>query len=193
MSGIPSSAPLRPEPSSSLLEGLRQGAAGAWRRLFDLYAPVIACWCRRRGLQPADADDVVQDVFATPSLADFRRDRGSGSFVAWLFTITRSRLLDWQRRQGQAEAAGGSDHQQQIEALAVPASDDDSGEFQQLALRRALDIVQAKVDTRTWTAFWRTVVDGQDVALVAAELRMTAGAVRVAKSRILQRLRDEMD
>jgi RNA polymerase sigma-70 factor, ECF subfamily len=175
------------------MEGLCSGRADAWRRLHDVYAPVIACWCRRRGLRPDDADDVVQDVFATPGLLDFHRDGGSDSFVSWLFTITRSRLLDRQRRQGHAEAAGGSDHQQQMEALAAPASDEDSGEFEQLALRRALDMVQAKVDTRTWTAFWRAVVDGQDVARVAAELGMPPGAVRVAKSRVLQQLRDEMD
>jgi RNA polymerase sigma-70 factor (ECF subfamily) len=111
-----------------------------------------------------------------------------------LFTITRSRLLDWQRRQqSKPGAVGGSDFQQRLEAVAEPASAEEAGQFQQFALRRVLDLVQANVDRRSWTAFWRTVVDGQDMHLVAAELGMTPGAVRVAKCRVLQRLRDELE
>lgn len=62
-----------------------------------------------------------------------------------------------------------------------------------VAMRQALDEGKPKVDERTWTVFWRVVVDGQDVARVAEEMGMTAGAVRVAKCRVLQRLRDEME
>jgi RNA polymerase sigma-70 factor (ECF subfamily) len=155
---------------------------------------VIACWGRRRGIQQADVDDVVQEVLTTPALLDFRRDHGSGSFIAFLYTIVRSRLVDQQQRQRrQPNATGGSDYQQRLEAIAEPPSADEASEFQQLALRQALDLVQPKVGERTWTAFWRVVVDGQDVALVAEQLGMTAGGVRVAKCRVLQRLRDELE
>jgi RNA polymerase sigma-70 factor (ECF subfamily) len=41
-------------------------------------------------------------------------------------------------------------------------------------------------------AFWRTAVDGQSAAETAAELGMSVPAVRMAKSRVLHRLRQEM-
>jgi RNA polymerase sigma-70 factor (ECF subfamily) len=47
-------------------------------------------------------------------------------------------------------------------------------------------------EERTWQAFWRTAVDGRSAADVGAELGMTPGAVRVAKSRVLHRLREEL-
>src|SRR5205085_2539769 len=105
---------------------VRVGSSRAWRRLLELYAPVIACWCRRAGLQPADADDVLQDVFRTVAghVGDFRRDAGSGSFVAWLFTVTRTRILDHQRRlAGEPPGVGGSDFQQRLHE--VPQAEED--------------------------------------------------------------------
>ncbi len=188
------SALKRPEPSSNLLDGLRCGLPGAWQRLHAVYAPVIACWCRRQSLQQADVEDIVQDVLTTPALVDFRRAQEGGSFVAFLFTITRSRLVDhWRRQQRQPVGAGGSDARQRQEAVAEPAAEDEASDFRMLALRRALDIVQPEVEAKTWAAFWRTVIDGQDIALVAEQLQMTPGAVRVAKCRVLQRLRDELE
>ena len=45
---------------------------------------------------------------------------------------------------------------------------------------------------RTWQAFWRTAVEGQAPKNVAAELGVRPDAVRMAKSRVLRRLRDEL-
>src|SRR2546429_6346288 len=49
----------------------------SWRRLADLYGPLVYGWCRGRGLQPADAEDVLQEVFLTVAsrIGDFRRER----------------------------------------------------------------------------------------------------------------------
>ena len=51
--------------SSGLLSGVRACDRNAWRRMSVLYGPLVYYWCRRQGLQSADADDVVQDVFKT--------------------------------------------------------------------------------------------------------------------------------
>jgi RNA polymerase sigma-70 factor (ECF subfamily) len=58
--------------------------------------------------------------------------------------------------------------------------------------RRGLELIRREFEVRTWQAFWRTAVDGRATADVAAELGMSPGAVRVAKSRVLQRLRSEL-
>jgi RNA polymerase sigma-70 factor (ECF subfamily) len=61
-----------------------------------------------------------------------------------------------------------------------------------MLMRRGLELVQNEFTERTWRAFWCTAVDGRDAHEVGAELGMTAGAVRVAKSRVVSRLRDEL-
>ncbi len=60
-------------------------------------------------------------------------------------------------------------------------------------MRRALELVRAEFEPATWTAFWRTTVDGAVPADAAAELGVSVNAVYKAKSRVLRRLRDELD
>ena len=58
--------------------------------------------------------------------------------------------------------------------------------------QRALEFVKSEFEENSWRAFWRTAVDGQSAAETAAELGMSVPAVRVAKSRVLHRLRQEI-
>jgi RNA polymerase sigma-70 factor (ECF subfamily) len=57
----------------------------------------------------------------------------------------------------------------------------------------ALQVVQAEFEDRTWQAFWKAVVDEQPTAGIAEDLGMTVNAVRLAKSRVLRRLRSELE
>ena len=59
-------------------------------------------------------------------------------------------------------------------------------------VRRVLEQVREHFSDQTWSAFWRTAVDAQPAVEVAEELSMSAVAVRVAKSRVLRRLREEL-
>jgi RNA polymerase sigma-70 factor, ECF subfamily len=52
--------------------------------------------------------------------------------------------------------------------------------------------VQYQFEDRTWTAFWKVTVENRSPAEVAAELGITANAVRLATSHVLRRLREEM-
>jgi len=63
--------------SSSLIDRVKAGEAGAWDRLVSLYAPLLYHWCRRWKLQEEDLADVFQEVFKTVLLhiGEFRRDR----------------------------------------------------------------------------------------------------------------------
>jgi RNA polymerase sigma-70 factor, ECF subfamily len=67
----------------------------------------------------------------------------------------------------------------------------DEQEFNQVLLR-ALAAIRCEFQERTWQSFWGVVVAGRATADVAADLAMTPGAVRVAKSRVLLRLRREL-
>jgi RNA polymerase sigma-70 factor (ECF subfamily) len=101
--------------SDSLFRRLRAREGAAWHRLVRLYGPVVYGWCRRAGLQEADAADVGQEVFAAVAggIDAFRRDRPGDSFRGWLWGITRHKVNDlWRRRAGQPDGAGGSGAQQ---------------------------------------------------------------------------------
>jgi RNA polymerase sigma-70 factor (ECF subfamily) len=185
--------------SSSLLDRIRSDQAGAWDRLVRLYAPLLYEWCRRWKLQDQDLADVFQEVFKTLVLhiAEFRKERRSDTFRGWLWTITRNKVLDHFRRHShEAAGAGGSQAAMQWAELPapemVPETDPAEAESLRRLLRRGLDLIRSEFEERTWQAFWRTAVEGRAPRDVAVELSMTSGAVRVAKSRVLQRLREEL-
>ena len=84
------------ETSDSLLERL----AGAptdddWRRLNDLYQPLLRTWIARAGVPTSDVDDLVQDVLVVVfrKVGGFER-RGKGAFRAWLRKILANRVRD---------------------------------------------------------------------------------------------------
>jgi RNA polymerase sigma-70 factor (ECF subfamily) len=184
--------------SSTLLERVKARRPEAWQRLVDLYGPVVYRWCRQSGVRREDAADVVQEVFSSVAahVGEFRRDSPGDSFTAWLAAITRNKIRDhFRRRQGRPQARGGTDAQQQfLEIPELPELSQQSGptRWDGLLSRRALDLVRAEFENRTWEAFCRTAVNGQRPADVADDLGMTVNAVYKAKSRVLRRLRREL-
>jgi RNA polymerase sigma-70 factor (ECF subfamily) len=185
--------------SRSLLERLKADEAAAWDRLVTLYAPLVFHWCQRWSLGEPDRADILQEVFQAVFLhiADFRKERRGDSFRGWLRRITRNKVLDHFRRLGrEPQGVGGSDAQTRLTQLPFPQSpeEDSNGDASaELGLfRRALDLIRQEFTERTWQAFWRTAVEGQSPQDVAALLSMSAGAVRVAKCRVLHRLREEL-
>jgi RNA polymerase sigma-70 factor, ECF subfamily len=190
-----------PQPSSgtsrSLLERIRADDAAAWQRLVTLYAPLVCSWCRRWGLQDQDAADVLQEVFqaVVANIAGFRKGSGGGTFRGWLRTITDNKVRDLFRRLGrEPRAVGGSEAQTRLAQVPMPPDHDASASApeERGLLHRALEVIRGEFHERTWQAFWRTAIDGRPSADVATELSMNAGAVRVAKSRVLHRLREEL-
>jgi RNA polymerase sigma-70 factor (ECF subfamily) len=180
--------------SLSLLQRARVRDQLAWARLVSLYQPLVLHWCRRGGAADPEAHDVAQEVFlaAATALPTFERQR-DGSFRAWLRAIARHKLLDLYRRRDRqpTSAAGGTEALQRIHDLPDPTPDEETAEIGAL-YRRALDLVRPEFENRTWDAFWRSAVDRHDTAVIASELKMTPVAVRIAKSRVLSRLREEV-
>ncbi|NUQ64798.1 MAG: sigma-70 family RNA polymerase sigma factor [Pirellulales bacterium] len=184
--------------SRSLLERVKSNDADAWTRLVTLYAPLIYRWARQAGLQDHDAADVGQEVFRTviQRVSEFHRDRPGDTFRGWLWWITRNKLGDRFRcLANEPRPVGGTGAHEQIEQVAagLPQEPDTDAQFdpERSLLHRTLALLQREFECTTWQAFWRVVVDGQSATDVAAELGMTAGAVRQAKYRVLARLRCE--
>jgi RNA polymerase sigma-70 factor (ECF subfamily) len=188
------------ETSPSLLERLRAGPdAEAWRRLVELYTPLLHAWLRRYFLQQTDADDLVQEVLGTlvRELPAFQYDPARGAFRSWLRTILAHRLQAFFRaRQKGPQLAGGSDGERLLDQLADPHSDLSrlwNQEHDRHVAHRLLETIRSDFEVTTWEAFQRTTLEGAKPADVAAELGMTVNAVFIAKSRVLRRLRREMD
>ena len=183
--------------SLTLLQRLRAREQDAWGRLLQLYTPLVRSWCHHQGVRGADADDLVQEVFqaVVTGLAQFQRDRPGDTFRGWLRGITWHKLLDFFRRQssqprGQGGTAAGQ-QLQQVPQAEVSFPEETPQEVAEL-YQRAIELVKSEFEANTWRAFWRTAVDGRSPAEIATELDMSAAAVRMAKSRVLRRLRQEI-
>ncbi len=177
----------------SLLECLRGGPSPAdWRRFADLYTPLLYFWARRLGLQETDAADLVQDVFLLlmRKLPDFRHDRRN-SFRSWLHTVLINQWRTGRRRRSVPLDNGATG----LTEVAAPDGVEEMSEadYRHYLARRALRLMQAQFQPATWQACWRQVVEGQSAAEVAAALGISEGAAYVAKSRVLRRLRQELE
>ncbi len=184
----------------SLLARLRDGRdADAWREFVQLYGPVVYRFARNRGLQDADAADLMQDVLRSVArnAGRLEYDPGRGTFRGWLYTVTRNKIYNFLSSQkSRPRASGEEDAQERLDATPARAEDGPEAEwereYQRRLSARAMERVRGEFQPATWEAFWRTAVEGKAAAEVGADLKMTTGAVYVAKSRVLARLRDEV-
>jgi RNA polymerase sigma-70 factor (ECF subfamily) len=178
--------------SASLLDRLRQPEqTAAWERFVELYTPLLYDWARRMGLQETDAADLVQEVFALllQKLPGFTYDR-HGSFRGWLRKVTLNKWRELQRRRPLPAIDGAA-----LAAQADPGTADTfwEAEYRQHLVGRVLELIRAEFQPATWQAFWECVVAGRPAADVARQHGLSLNAVYLAKSRVLRRLRRELD
>lgn len=183
---------------ASLLVRLRDPSdADAWTEFARLYAAVIYGFARKRGLQDADAADLMQEVLRSVASAVGRLDYdpGKGTFRGWLYSITRNKVYNFlEARRRHPRGTGDSSAHQRLEEHPgrEPDADDWDKEYERKAFAWAADRVRDEFQPNTWQAFWMTAVDGQSAKDVGRRLGLSPGAVYVAKSRVLARLREEI-
>ena len=81
--------PSPPETRASLIVRLRDAAdVAVWDEYVAIYGPLVYRLALRQGLQAADADDVVQQVFAAAaqSVHHWLEKPQRGRFRGWLLT-----------------------------------------------------------------------------------------------------------
>ena len=161
----------------------------------SLYEPVAYRLLRRHGLQDADAREVMQELFMAVSRNIDRWDpaKERGSFRGWLRRVARNLVINWlKQRERRAAVTGGSDLQAMINSLPAnpgPESALFDQELRRALFQRAAEKVRREVQPATWQAFWETAVVGTPPVDAARKLGMLVGAIRVAKCRVLARLR----
>jgi RNA polymerase sigma-70 factor (ECF subfamily) len=186
------------ETSVSLLERLTGAPTDDdWRRMDDLYRPLLRAWMARAGVPASEVDDLVQDVLLVVfrKIGGFERVR-KGAFRAWLRTILAHRVRDYFRRQKyRPTATGDSDFLRRLDELESP----DSGlsqlwdrEHDEHVAAALIQRVQGDFTPVTWEAFRRHVMEGEPALEVAKALDLTLNSVLLAKSRVLKRVRQEL-
>lgn len=184
---------------ASLLVQLRDGANhAAWQEFVKLYGPVVYGFARKRGLQDADAADLMQDVMRSVSAAIVRLDydRNQGTFRGWLFTISRNKIFNFLSAQRlRPRGSGDTDAHRLLDAQADGHESADAWdlEYQRRLAALAMERIQSEFQEKSWRAFWLTAVEGQAASEVSQQLGLSTGAIYVAKSRVLARLKEEVE
>jgi RNA polymerase sigma-70 factor (ECF subfamily) len=188
------------ETAVSLLQRLRlQPDPASWQRLTDLYAPWLRGWLYRAALPQADAEDLVQELLAllTRELPGFQDDQRPGAFRRWLRMLMVNGLRNfWYAQRTRPLARGDSNFEKNLEQLADPGSSLSrlwDEEHDPYVARRMLELLKVEFDPTTWRAFQLLVLEGKRTLETAAELGISPSAVRIAKSRIQSRLRQEAE
>jgi RNA polymerase sigma-70 factor, ECF subfamily len=102
-------------------------------------------------------------------------------------------VIDCLRRAKRFPAVlGGSDAQWRWEHLPEDIQNEDEVAAEKALFLRAIESVRPKFDPQSWQAFWEMVVEGKSAAEVSEKLGMRPGTVRVAKCRVLQKLRQQL-
>ena len=183
----------------SLLLRARDGDQAAWKDLTDLHRPLIINWLYRQGVPAGDLDDLSQDILLSvvKHLPTFEHSGRRGAFRSWLRTIVCSRTADYWRALGAGtQASGGSGATAALQQIADPDSDLNrqwDEEHDRYVLNCLLDLVEEEFEPATLQAFRRLALDGVSGAEAAQELGLSVAAVYVAKSRVLQRIRQEAE
>lgn len=183
--------------SKSLLERVQRNLPDAWTTFVQLYSGYVRGMLIRYNIRADDLDDLSQEVLVTVArrIGQFQPRHHRGALRGWLKSIVHSKATDHYRRtQRQPQAGGGTDF---LKSMAeVPALDMEDGsdtreqEAERDLYQKAMELVSAECEPRTWTMFKRAVIDQADTDEIAQEMGVSTAAVRVAKSRVLRKLRE---
>lgn len=184
-----------PETRQSLIVRLKDGRdQQAWCEFLEIYRPLVYRLAIGKGLQHADAEDVVQQVFASVAgaLERWQPDSARARFRTWLSTIARHAILNVLTRRSADRASGEAIER---ELLSQQPSDDPNSQLLVLESRReifqwAARRVRLEFAPTTWEAFWLTAVEGREVAEVTVLIGKKAGAIYAARSRVMRRLKE---
>ena len=179
--------------SASLLVRLQQSEdREAWSRFVELYGPLIFHWARGTGMQESDAADLTQDVMALllRKLPEFRYDPQK-SFRSWLKTVTLNRWRETARRKSLPLLADGN---RQLALVPGPSAEAFwEQEYRQQLIARTLETLAPEFRPSTWEAVRRYVLGNEAPETLASELGLSVWTIYSAKSRLLKRLRTELE
>lgn len=180
---------------SSLIQGLKSFSPDRWSNFVLVYSPLLKYWIRLKGIPISAVEDVFQESLQSicTGISNFERDTRKGNFRGWLRTIVERRVADHFRSVPMEKPVAP-------EQLGnIPKSEQKTPELieseqqviEEIRLR-AMELVRQNTTEKTWQMFWLSTVEQVPTADIAKEFSVSNAAVRVAKQRVLQRLRSLM-
>jgi len=184
----------------SLLARIKDtGDRQAWAEFVDIYAPLIYGYALKQGLQDADAADLTQEVLraVARSAARLNYDPARGTFRGWLFRVVRNELADFgAARRRHRPGTGDTAVKRRLEEEPAPSEDEVAAwerEYERQLFALACEQVRRDFQESTWQAFWLTAIMGKSGKEVAGVVGLTTAAVYLAKRRVTERLRQQIE
>ena len=176
-------------PPSLLLRIRDHHDDGAWDVFCDVYSPLLYDYCRKRGLQASDAADVVQETLLriAKGIVKFEYDQSKGRFRDWLYTILHNEIRRMLGRKKPTQELKSIDN----DAVGKGGTWDEH--FYEHILKSALERIQPRFETDTWEAFTNVWLKNQAADEVAKLMERSIDFVYLSKSRVLKRLRLEIE
>lgn len=173
----------------------------SWQDFYDIYSRLIVEMAVKSGLTRAEAHDVLQETIVAVArhMPTFKYDPSLGSFKAWLFTMTRWRIADEFRKREPASqhpetaTATGTRTIDRIPDLNAPLDDAWEVEWEKSLLQAAVNKVKRKVDPEKYQMFDFYVNKGWPPEKVAAMFNVPVNQVYLAKHRVLELIRAEVE
>lgn len=187
-----------PETDHSLIDRAKDTADGAsWLEFIGIYQPVVYQMARRRGMQDADSQDIVQQVFAAiaRSLEGWTPSEDRPPFRAWLTTIARNAITNALTRRRPDQGSGSSSVAEALRELpSVEQTDRELiAEARCQMVRWAAEQIRAEFTELTWDIFWKTSMHGVSVAEVSKSSGRSIGAIYVTRYRVISRLKEKIE
>jgi len=193
---------------ASLLERLKDlGDQASWNRFYETYHDLIFSVARRAGLNEAEASEVVQDtlISVAKKMPEFTYDPARDSFKGWLLTVVRWRIRDqFAKRSDEAQKRSRPAQNQQdqetrtatIDRVPDPAKPALEGvwdeEWESQLLQTALARIKRQVQPQHYQIYHLHVVLGQSPREVARSLGVNAAQIYLAKHRVGNLLKKEI-
>ena len=167
-----------------LVARAREADPDAWEALYRATYPDLLAYARRRLWGRTEADDAVSETFARACNGIANFEWTGGGFVAWLYGILRNVVLEAQRRDRRLHPLVPTDERVEDDSAEGLLLDEEAA-----AVRAAF----ATLSSDDQEVLELRVVGGLGSDEVATVVGKRAGAVRMAQSRALSRLRAALD
>lgn len=189
---------LFPETRSTLLAALQSpGDLCAWDEFVLIYRPVFYRMARRRGLQDADAQDLVQQVLLRICRAiETYEQQPETRFRHWLRRVANNAIATALTSTRRDAAEGGTANFEKLDAIPEvngEISREVDAEFEREIYMFAAAKVRSEVNSTTWCAFELTMIDGMTCEDAAKKLQKSIGTIYAARSRVVKRLRMQIE